>query len=90
MGLKSLAPSGHLRNISNYYFSTVKLDIVTINYMYKKPIVTVSEVTAIIGKSIQTAYNLITDMEKAGIIKEITGSQRNRLFLFKKYMDLFG
>ncbi|OAV66017.1 hypothetical protein Barb6_02700 [Bacteroidales bacterium Barb6] len=61
-----------------------------INYMYKKPIVTVSEVTAIIGKSIQTAYNLITDMEKAGIIKEITGSQRNRLFLFKKYMDLFG
>ncbi|OAV75235.1 hypothetical protein Barb7_01153 [Bacteroidales bacterium Barb7] len=30
VGLKSLAPSGHLRNISNYYFSTVKLDIVTL------------------------------------------------------------
>ncbi|OAV74312.1 hypothetical protein Barb7_02197 [Bacteroidales bacterium Barb7] len=29
VGLKSLAPLGHLRNISNYYFSTVKLDIVT-------------------------------------------------------------
>ncbi|OAV64081.1 hypothetical protein Barb6XT_02938 [Bacteroidales bacterium Barb6XT] len=26
-------PKGHLRNIRNYYFSTVKLDIVTIIIM---------------------------------------------------------
>ncbi|OAV74717.1 hypothetical protein Barb7_01750 [Bacteroidales bacterium Barb7] len=34
VGLKSLAPSGCLRNISNYYFSTVKLDIVTKSFSY--------------------------------------------------------
>ena len=60
-----------------------------INYLYKRPIISVSEVTTLINKTQQTAYNIISDMEKVGIIKEITGAQRNKLYLFKEYMDLF-
>lgn len=28
-------------------------------------------------------------MEKAGIIKEMTGAQRNNVYLFDEYLDLF-
>ena len=60
-----------------------------INYLYKRPIISSYEVTALINKTQQTAYNLISDMERIGIIKEVTGAQRYKLYLFKDYMDLF-
>lgn len=34
-------------------------------------------------------YNLIDVMEDQGILTEITGAQRNRLYLFERYMNLF-
>ena len=60
-----------------------------ISQLYKRPIISASEVAALINKTPQTAYNIISDMQKAGIIKEITGAQRNKLYLFKEYMELF-
>ncbi len=62
---------------------------IIIDYLYKKPILSVSTVIGLINKTPQTAYNLIADLEKEGILKEITGAQRNKLYLFKEYLDLF-
>lgn len=59
------------------------------NYLYKRPIITAPTVSELIKKTQQTAYTLISDLEKAGIIKEVTGSQRNKLYVFKDYVDLF-
>lgn len=59
------------------------------NYLYKRPIIEVAIVSELIGKTPQTAYTLISDLEKAEIIREITGSQRNKLYVFSDYMDLF-
>jgi hypothetical protein len=43
----------------------------------------------LINKTPQTAYTLITDLERECILKEITGAQRNKLYLFKEYFELF-
>ncbi|KAA6336307.1 Adenosine monophosphate-protein transferase SoFic [termite gut metagenome] len=59
------------------------------HYLYKKPIISVVTVTHIIGKTQQTAYTLVSDLEEAKILHEITGSQRNKLYVFKDYIDLF-
>jgi hypothetical protein len=50
---------------------------------------TFAETIGLIGKTPQTAYNLIADMEKVEILKEITGAQRNKLYSFEPYIHLF-
>jgi len=60
-----------------------------LNQLYKKPIIDAAEVGQINGKSPKSAYKLITDMEKIGILHEITGGQRGRLYAFQEYIDLF-
>jgi Fic family protein len=59
------------------------------HYLYKKPVISVAVVTNIIGKTQQTAYTLISDLEEAKILHEITGLQRNKLYAFRDYINLF-
>jgi Fic family protein len=62
---------------------------ILLNYLYKRPIISVAETIGLIGKTPQTAYNLIADIEKVEILKEITGAQRNKLYSFEPYIHLF-
>jgi Fic family protein len=62
---------------------------VLIDFLYKKPIISPAETINLINKTPQTAYNLIADLEKLKIIKEITGAQRNKLYSFEPYINLF-
>ena len=60
-----------------------------IDYLYSQPIIEVNKVEELIEKSSVTSYKLLADLEKLDIIKEISGAQRNRLYVFKDYIDLF-
>lgn len=60
-----------------------------IQHMYARPIIDASTVASIIEKSLVSAYKLIGELEKVGIIKEMTGAQRYRIYLFEEYMLLF-
>jgi len=60
-----------------------------VEYLYSNPIIDAQTVATIINKTPKSAYSLINVLEELTIIKEITGSQRGRLYLFKDYMDLF-
>lgn len=60
-----------------------------IDYLYSQPIIEVNKVEELIEKSSVTSYKLLSDLEKLDIIKEISGAQRNRLYVFKDYIDLF-
>jgi len=62
---------------------------VLLDALYKKPIISPSETITLINKTAQTAYNLIADLEKMKILKEITGAQRNKLYSFEPYISLF-
>ena len=60
-----------------------------LNYLYSKPVVTVSDIMANLGVTKQTANNLIKDFHNLGILKEKTGYKRNRVFVFEEYLRLF-
>lgn len=57
--------------------------------LYVRPVIDVHGVESIIEKSNVSAYKLIKSMEELEILHEITGSQRDRLYIFKDYIDLF-
>lgn len=58
-------------------------------YLYNRPIINAQKVASIIEKTPRPAYKLIENLEKMNILKEITGAERGRLYLFEDYMKLF-
>ena len=58
-------------------------------YLYHKPLINAEKVSEVAGISYPSAYKLIGTLERLGIIKEITGGQRSREYIFEKYINLF-
>lgn len=57
--------------------------------LYRHPVVTVNQVVDKLGIQYQAANNLVRSLIELGVLKEVTGYQRNRIFLFEKYIDVF-
>ncbi|MBL0083366.1 MAG: hypothetical protein IPP37_13510 [Saprospiraceae bacterium] len=57
--------------------------------LFKKPIIHVQQVQALTKTSYKAANDLVSDFVAAGILKEMTGQSRNRVFVFEKYLELF-
>jgi len=60
-----------------------------VEYLYSQPVIAASRMEEITGKSKATNYKLLADFERLEILKEISGGQRNKLYVFKDYLDLF-
>ena len=60
-----------------------------INYLYQHPMIDAAKVGEVAGISAASAYKLIADLEKFGILKEITGGKRGKMYLFSAYLKLF-
>ncbi|MDX9714193.1 MAG: Fic family protein [Dissulfurispiraceae bacterium] len=58
-------------------------------HMFKVPIVSVKDVANVCDLTTKSANDLVSLFMTQGILKEISGKQRNRLFLFSPYLDLF-
>ena len=58
-------------------------------YMFSKPIVSITQLGKELNIAFNTASSLVQQFNQAGILKEITGLSRNRLFVLWKYLDLF-
>ena len=59
------------------------------NYLYQRPLINAEKIVEVASISYPSAYKLIEDLEKFEILKEITGGQRSREYIFEKYIDLF-
>jgi Fic family protein len=59
------------------------------NYLYQRPMINAEKVSEIANISAPSAYKLIVDLEKLEILKEITGGQRGRVYVFDKYLKMF-
>jgi Fic family protein len=59
------------------------------NLLYKTPTQNAASVEKNLGVSKVTANALIKDFVRAGILKEVTGYKRHRVFVFHEYLKLF-
>ncbi len=57
--------------------------------LYKRPVVDVKYVTKMLATTTNTATSLIGDLVRHGVLVEMTGQRRNRLFAFARYLELF-
>lgn len=58
-------------------------------HLYARPVVDVNMAAEIIGATTNTASALIDDMVTHGVLIEVTGQRRNRLYVFNEYIELF-
>jgi len=57
--------------------------------LYRHPIIDAAKVGKIAKVSPASAYKLVVDLERFGILKEMTGGKRGRTYLFDAYVKLF-
>lgn len=60
-----------------------------ISHLYEHPAVTIHQAMDVLNIQFNPARNLISTLTDMGILKEITGQQRNRVFLFEPYFNIF-
>lgn len=60
-----------------------------IESLYTNPIIDAQKIGDIIEKNPQSVYQLITKLEDLNILVEITGALRNRLYVYKEYLNIF-
>lgn len=60
-----------------------------LDYLYQRPLVQVGTVREALGVSFPTASKLVTDFAERGLLEELTGFRRNRVFRYTPYLVLF-
>ncbi len=57
--------------------------------LFSRPAVNVADVSRILDITNGAANSMVNTLEKAGILREITGFSRNRMFVLHEYLGLF-
>jgi cell filamentation protein, protein adenylyltransferase len=60
-----------------------------LDHLFEQPIINVKAAQNLLKVSFPAANGMIADLQKVGVLTEITGGRRNRLFRFDPYLDLF-
>jgi Fic family protein len=60
-----------------------------VDYLFSRPILSVRQASDGLGIPFKTATNYLSKLEQAGILREITGYARNRIFQADEIMKLF-
>ena len=61
----------------------------SLKLLYRNPMVSAADLEAGLSVSSPTANALIKDLMRLGILVEITGQQRGRVYVFDRYLKLF-
>lgn len=57
--------------------------------LFQQPMVSPNRIASIVGCTHPTAVKLARDLEARGWLREVTGFERNRLYRYQPYLDLF-
>ena len=60
-----------------------------INHLFRRPVIDAQLTKEITGLSMPSVYKLISELEELGILTEITGGKRGKLYMFEDYLNLF-
>ena len=74
-----------IENLGRGAASALKL----LETLYRRPIFTVANVAELLAMSPQAANTLTDRLEEHGLVREITGNRRNRIFRYDPYVELF-
>ncbi|RXK87732.1 Fic family protein [Chlorobaculum sp. 24CR] len=66
-----------------------KTALTLLSHLFVNPVVTVKQVQQICGLSAKSANDLVTFFHDEGILKEVSGQTRYRIFAFSEYLDKF-
>jgi len=56
--------------------------------MRQRPIVTIALITELCDTTVPTATNALGNLETLGIVHEVTGKERGRVYAYKKYLEV--
>ena len=56
--------------------------------MFTRPIVSIKDIADLMSTTFPTANDVCNKLIKLGMLKEITGKERNKLFAYKSYLDI--
>ena len=76
-------------SITTTFGKRSKNALLLLNFLFKKPIVHVNQVKEVTNSSYKSANDLVSDFVNVGILKEMTGQNRNRIFGFDQYLKMF-
>jgi Fic family protein len=65
--------------------NTLKL----LDHLFEQPIINVKAAQERLQVSFPAANGMIAELEKVGVLSEVTGGRRNRMFRFDPYLSLF-
>lgn len=57
--------------------------------LFERPCVDAPQIVKALAVSKPTAYKLVDHFVREGLLREITGAQRGRIFVFQAYLDLY-
>ena len=60
-----------------------------LEHPYERPIVSVADIQTLLGTTYPAASKVVNRLEQLGILREINGDHRNRLFRYEPYIQLF-
>jgi len=60
-----------------------------VQHMYKNPSMSIQEIMELLNIRFNRASELVETLKKTGILHEVMGRNHNRIFIFKRYFDLF-
>lgn len=79
----------HRDTITQQFGRAAGSGLIVLEKLFEHPIITVSEVRDILGVTYPAANTLVQRFSAIGILQEITGQVRNRVFRYTQYIDLF-
>jgi Fic family protein len=57
--------------------------------LYERPLVNVKLVSNVVGVTFPTANRLVMRFQELGLLREVTGQRRSRIFRYEPYLELF-
>jgi Fic family protein len=77
------------RELSQSFGKRAAAALQLLGYLFVKPTINIKQAEAQLGVSFKSANDLVADFVAAGVLKEMTGQSRNRVFVFDAYLALF-
>ena len=66
------------------------IGLMLLDRLFTAPLLTVKTVAEVIERTYPIANGLVADFVRLGLLKEITGRARNRVFRYEPYLEIFG